>query len=103
MMYEDDAQKSTPEQSGDGVTHQPADERREAESAEHHDPHVPFFLPLYDRILRQIPHVILPVRFVVVVENPDDVRPPETALDAVRIPFALSVRVMAAVAAGPLQ
>ena len=72
-----------------------ADQRRDAEAADDQDQLVPAVLPHHDRVRAagraRSRSVVAPV---VLVEDPEDVRPPEAALDVVRIPVLVDVAVV---------
>jgi hypothetical protein len=70
--------------------------------ADDQDHLVPAVLPHHDRVLQQVGRVLERlVAVFVLVEDPDDVRPPEAALDVVRVPVAVDVLVMHAMARRP--
>ena len=102
VVNQKDAEEAAPQQAGNRVAEQRADRRRKSESADDEDHLVPAVLPHHDRVLQQVGRVLERVRrLVVLVEDPDDVRPPEAALDVVGVPVAVDVLVMHAMAGRP--
>src|SRR5688500_7796791 len=102
-MNDHQTKEPAPEQSRERIAEHCTGESGHAEAAHDEKDLVPACLPEHDGVLQKIRCIPIDVRRGVLVKDPEDVCPPESALDVVGIPVAIDMLMMRAMARRPLQ